>query len=144
MVLYIDETENDHYFIVTGLLVASQKSIDVAYKQFKKKINTMKLKPKMKEKIFNEFKSTILDRKFQRIKVKMLEEIMQIDTQIIYSCYVKKKECFNQLMKEEQYIYLLNNIVSFIKNDIDIIFDSFNKVDFEQKSLNQYLNIQMS
>lgn len=62
----------------------------MAYKQFKKKVNTMKLKPKIK-KIFNEFKSTILDREFQRIKVKMLKEILQIDNQIIYSCYVKKK-----------------------------------------------------
>lgn len=47
-------------------------------------------------------------------------------------------------MKEEQYIYLLNNIVSFIKNDIDIIFDSFNKVDFEQKiieSISQHSNV---
>ncbi len=63
----------------------------MAYKQFKKKVNTMKLKPKIKKKIFNEFKSTILDREFQRIKVKMLKEILQIDNQIIYSCYVKKK-----------------------------------------------------
>lgn len=61
MILYVDETKNDHYFIVTGLLVPSKKSIDMAYKQFKKKVNTMKLKPKIKERIFNEFKSTILD-----------------------------------------------------------------------------------
>lgn len=36
-------------------------------------------------------------------------------------------------MKEERYIYLLNNIVSFIKENVDIIFDSFNKIDFEKK-----------
>lgn len=144
MILYVDETENDHYFIVTGLLVPSQKSIDMAYKQFKKKVNTMKLKPKMKERIFNEFKSTILDREFQRIKVKMLEEILQIDNQIIYFCYVKKDGYFNQIMKEEQYIYLLNNIVSFIKENVDIIFDSFNKIDFEEKiieSISKHPNV---
>lgn len=144
MVLYVDETENNHYFIVTGLLVPSQKSIEIAYKQFKKKVNTMKLKPKIKEKIFNEFKSTILDREFQRIKVKMLEEIMQVENQTIYSCYLKKGENFNQSMKEEQYINLLNNIVSFIKKDVDIIFDSFNKADFEQKiieSISQHSNV---
>ena len=91
MILYVDETENDHYFIVTGLLVTSQKSIHEAYKQFKKKVKTMPLKPKIKEKIFIDFKPTILDREFQKIKVKMLEEIMQINNQIIYSCYVKKR-----------------------------------------------------
>lgn len=133
MILYVDETENEYCFIVTGLLVPSQNSVDIAFKQFKKKINAMKLKPKIKERIFNEFKSTILDREYQKIKVKMLEEIMQINNQIIYSCYEKKEGCFNQAMKEEQYIYLLNNIVSYIGYNIDIIFDSFNKLNFEQK-----------
>ncbi|WP_289811598.1 hypothetical protein [Thomasclavelia cocleata] len=77
--------------LLLDCLFLQKKSIDMAYKQFKKKVNTMKLKPKIKKKIFNEFKSTILDREFQRIKVKMLKEILQIDNQIIYSCYVKKK-----------------------------------------------------
>lgn len=47
-------------------------------------------------------------------------------------------------MKEKQYIYLLNNIVSFIKENIDIIFDSFNKIDFEQKiieSISKHPNV---
>ncbi|WP_285945704.1 hypothetical protein [Thomasclavelia cocleata] len=64
--------------LLLDCLFLQKKSIDMAYKQFKKKVNTMKLKPKIKKKIFNEFKSTILDREFQRIKVKMLKEILQI------------------------------------------------------------------
>lgn len=68
MILYIDETENDDYFIVTGLLVASKQNVDMSYKHFKKKVHAMNLSPKRKEKIFNEFKSVILDREFQRIK----------------------------------------------------------------------------
>lgn len=76
----------------------------MAYKQFKKKVNTMKLKPKIKKKIFNEFKSTILDREFQRIKVKMHKEILQIDNQIIYSCYVKRR--FFQSKNERRTIHI--------------------------------------
>lgn len=68
MILYIDETENDNYFIVTGLLVTSKQNVDMTYKRFKKKVNAMNLPPKRKEKIFNEFKSVILDREFQKIK----------------------------------------------------------------------------
>lgn len=137
MILFIDETEDDDYFVVTGLLVPSRESVTVAYKQFKKKVNMMKLKPKIKEKLCNEFKSTILDKEFQKIKVKMLEEIMKIDNKIIYSCYIKKEGHFNQIKKEEQYIELLNNIVSSINEEIEIIFDAFNKKDFEQNIINQ-------
>lgn len=133
MILYIDETENDNYFIVTGLLVTSKQNVDMTYKRFKKKVNAMNLPPKRKEKIFNEFKSVILDREFQKIKKIMLIEIMKLKNQIIYSCYLKKDWNFNQNEKEVQYIKLLNNIVSSISDDIDIIFDTFNKKDFETK-----------
>lgn len=138
MILFIDETEDDDYFVVTGLLVPSRESVSVAYKQFKKKVNMMKLKLKIKEKLCNEVKSTILDKEFQKIKVKMLEEIMKIDNKIIlYSCYIKKEGHFNQAKKEEQYIELLNNIVSSINEEIEIIFDAFNKKDFKQNIINQ-------
>lgn len=50
MILYIDETENDNYFIVTGLLVTSKQNVDMTYKRFKKKVNAMNLPPKRKEK----------------------------------------------------------------------------------------------
>lgn len=90
MILYIDETENDNYFIVTGLLVTSKQNVDMTYKRFKKKVNAMNLSPKRKEKNFNEFKSVILDREFQKIKKIMLIEIMKLKNQIIYSCYLKK------------------------------------------------------
>lgn len=36
-------------------------------------------------------------------------------------------------MKEKVYIKLLNNIVASINEPIEIIFDTFNKKDFEQK-----------
>lgn len=36
MILFVDETENDSFFIVTGLLVNSQADIVDVYKRFKK------------------------------------------------------------------------------------------------------------
>lgn len=133
MILYVDETENENYFIVTGLLVTPKQNVDMTYKHFKKKINSMNLNARHKEKIYNEFKSVVLDREFQRIKRMMLKEIMKLENQIIYSCYIKKGDVFNQKQKENQYIQLLNNIVLSIPYDIEIIFDSFNKKDFENK-----------
>lgn len=133
MLLYVDETENDDYFIVTGLLVTSKQNVDMSYKHFKKKVNSMNLNPKRKEKIFNEFKSVILDREFQKIKKSMLMEIMKLENQIIYSCHLKKEGVFNQELKEAQYIKLLNMIVGAISEDIDILFDAFNKKDFENQ-----------
>ena len=56
---------------------------------------------------------------------------MLLDNQIIYSFYIKKNHQFNQCEKEEQYIYLLDRIVSSIPHNVEIIFDAFNKVDFE-------------
>lgn len=136
MVLYVDETESEDYFIVAGLLTESKKKTDLAYKHFKKKLKTMKLSPKDKEKVFVEFKAVILDRHYQKIKLKMLNEIKQLDHRILFSVYVKKEKVFNQVMKEQEYMKLLDKIVTIIDTEIDIIFDTFNKADFEEKIVN--------
>lgn len=128
MVLYVDETESEDYFIVAGLLTESKKKTDLAYRHFKKKLKTMKLSPKDKEKVFVEFKAVILDRHYQKIKLKMLNEIKQLDHRILFSVYVKKEKVFNQVMKEQEYMKLLDKIVTII--------DTFNKADFEKKIVN--------
>ena len=108
--------------------------IDVlCIKKFKKKIKNFPISPKEKEKIFTEFKSVILDKKYQRIKVCMLEHINTMDYSIYYAVYKKKNNSFYQQEKENVYISLLNKIVSHIDSEIDIIFDTFNKADFELK-----------
>ena len=132
MVLFVDETENDEFFIVTGLLVNSQAEIDVIYNRFKKRANKLRISPKSKAKVFTEFKSTILDRSFQRVKNIMLEELNSVDYCVIYSCYIKKTDGFNQETKEYEYIKLLSRIVKSIDSIIDVIFDTFNKKDFEK------------
>lgn len=137
MILYIDETESDDYFIVAGLLTSSKAATNLTYKHFKKKLRSMKISDKEKQRIFYEFKAVLLDRHYQRIKIKMLEELQQLDHKIIYTTYCKKDNIFNQKEKEKQYIKMLNKIVHFIKNDVDIIFDSFNKCDFENRIITE-------
>lgn len=61
MVLYIDETEHFDYFIIAGLLAKSEQDVQLAYKKFKKKVSNYPLTNRLKEKVFLEFKSTMLD-----------------------------------------------------------------------------------
>ena len=46
MLLFVDETENEDYFIVTGLLVESQNDIDLIYSRFKKKAKNLNISDK--------------------------------------------------------------------------------------------------
>ncbi len=133
MILFIDETENTEFFIVAGILADSPEVIETAYRKFKKKIKGFNISPKNKSRIYTEFKSTILDNDFQRIKKRMLEEIHDMDGIIIYSCYMKKGIRFNQILKESVYITLLSSIVSSIDSECDIVFDAFGKTDFESQ-----------
>lgn len=148
MILYVDETECDKYFIVAGLLTKSKNETTLAYKHFKKKLQTMKISPKEKQKVFYEFKATYLDRHYQRVKIKMLLEIKQLEGTVLFTTFEKKLGTFTQIEKEEQYIKMLNCIVSFIIEDVDIIFDGFNKKDFENRiitsisSYEQVLSVQ--
>lgn len=144
MILFVDETECEDYFIVAGLLTESKLKTDVTFRKFKKKVKNFPIPPKKKEKLFTEFKSVLLDKEYQKIKVCMLEHIDSLNYSIIYSVYKKDGNKFNQDSKERIYLQLLNNIVLNIDEQIDIIFDTFNKKDFEEKiikSLSQLPNI---
>lgn len=144
MILFVDETECEDYFIVAGLLTESKLKTDTAFKKFKKKVKNIPIPPKKKEKLFTEFKSVLLDKEYQKIKVCMLEHIDSLNYSIIYSVYKKDDNKFDQDSKEHIYIQLLNKIVSNIDDQIDIIFDTFNKKDFEEKiikSLSQLSNV---
>ena len=133
MIIYIDETENDNYFIVAVLLAKSEQAVDLAYKRFKKRIKNLKIPDRYKSKVYMEFKSTYLDHDYSKIKTKMLEEIQTVDGCIIYSCYIKKNAKFNQIVKESVYITLLSKILSNIESKIDVVFDRFGKSDFETR-----------
>ena len=70
MVLYIDETENNEYFVATGLLAESKKITNDAYYYFKKRVNGYKMSPKLKGKLFTEFKSILIDENSKALKRK--------------------------------------------------------------------------
>ena len=90
MLLFVDETENEDYFIVTGLLVESQNDIDLIYSRFKKKAKNLNISDKKRAQLFTEFKSTLMDRNYQKLKISMLSELSSMEHYIIYSCYIKK------------------------------------------------------
>ena len=75
----------------------------------------------------------MLDRDYSRIKIRMLEEIGLLDASVIYSCYIKKSYKMNQVLKESVYITLLSSIVSSLDSKTAVVFDTFNKPDFEEK-----------
>lgn len=131
MILYVDETENEEYFIITGLLVESERTINDAYYSFKKRVKGYKISCKQKGILFTEFKSTFIDHQFQSVKRKMLEVVKMADGVVIYSAYIKKTKHISQSLKEIVYIKLLKNIVLSIKCPIDIIFDEFKILSFE-------------
>lgn len=126
MILYVDETENEEYFIVTGLLVNSEKEINDAYYSFKKHVNLLKIPKRYKSKLFVEFKSNLLDYRFQKVKKVMLESLNLIPNSIIYASYVKKDKHLKQSLKDKRYIQLVNSIIESIElnTKIDVIFDS--------------------
>lgn len=131
MILYIDETENEKYFIVAGLLIESERSTIRLYKSFKKDIKDYKISNKLKTKIYTEFKSTILDSRFQRIKRKMLETISATDIRIVYSAFKKENSILKQSLKEKIYIDLLNSIIEGIDEEINVVYDRFGISSFE-------------
>lgn len=133
MILYVDETETDDFFIVTGMLVESKEAVLLGYKQFKNKIKDYKISPQEKQALFHEFKSVKIEKHHQKIKIRMMEEIAEISDCIIYSAYIKKDTKLYQEAKEEIYISLLTKIVSCISDPVDVVFDAFNKKDFEKK-----------
>lgn len=145
MILFVDETENEEYFIVTGLLIDSRETAEAVVNRFKKKAYNMPVAKRDKASLFTEFKSTILDRHYQRIKIKMIEVLAEEDHRIIFSCYIKKNKSFPQNFKEDTYIALLSRIVLNIEHDVSIIFDTFNKKDFEARIIDRistYGNVQ--
>ncbi len=142
MILYIDETEHEDYFIVAGLLAKSEQEVNLAYKKFKKGVKNYPLTNKTKQKIFLEFKSTLIDRQFQKIKIKLLQQIQEIDGVVLYSCYVKKQKNMKEVLKESVYITLLSNIINSIDQNIDVIFDEFKNKKFEDSIVNTFIDFE--
>ena len=54
-----------------------------------------------------------------------------MDFCVIYSCFLKKSKKLSQKEKERAYINLVANIIASINKQVDVVFDMFNKKDFE-------------
>ena len=137
MILFIDETENDDYFIVAGLLISSNDDLIKSFNRFKRKVDNFNIKPESKSKLCNEYKSVLMDKQYPKLKMCLLKEINNLDCKIYFSTYKKESISFKQLDKETQYISLLKNIVLTINEKISIFFDAFNKKDFDLKIINE-------
>ena len=144
MILYVDETENVEYFILTGLLLESEKVAKDIYYSFKRKANGYKMPENLKAKLYTEFKSTLMDEKFPTLKKKMIEEIKAVDNLIIYSVYVKKDKRLEKDLKFDLYTRMLSKIIESVGQDLDIVFDkcSNNSVDeFITKTISKVQNV---
>lgn len=130
MILYIDETENNEYFILTGLLFESEMVANNIYYSFKKKAANYKISEDLRAKLFTEFKSTLMDSMFQPLKKKMIEEIKTVDNVIIYSVYVKKEKSIKKSIKNKIYIRMITRIINSISDNIEIVFDR-NSPDYD-------------
>ena len=133
MTLFIDETEKDEYFIVAGLLVYSDPDVELAYKKFKNSIKGLRISDKAKSRMYVEFKSTVLDRCYQKVKIKLLENISAIDAEIVYSVYKKKNIKLYQSQKESIYITLISNIMNSLQDSTHVVFDRFGIPAFEER-----------
>ena len=89
MILYIDETENDDFFIVAGVLFPDEKDMETAYKQFKKKVENLELKPSVKAKVYTEFKGNFIEKKAKRVKDLIMQSLQESAQKIIYGIYKK-------------------------------------------------------
>lgn len=131
MNLYIDETENDKFYIVAGVLAKSEIDIELSYKSFKKSLKGLRISDKAKSIIFTEFKASVIDRNYYRVKDKMLESIRDLDADVVYSVYKKRSRKLTQAQKEAVYITLISNILASLNDSTDVVFDRFGIDDFE-------------
>lgn len=139
--LFIDESIDDNYYVVGGILTNSENDLLLVYNQFKKQVLNMPLTNKQKINITTEFKSTLLDKTYPQIKKKLLYKVNSFNCNVIYS-YKVLEEKINKEISESTYIDLLTNIVKSIDDDIIVItFDNFSNTKFEDKIIDTISNL---
>ena len=131
--LFIDESIDENFYVVGGILVDNENELLLVYNQFKKQVLKMPLTNKQKINITTEFKSILLDKTYPQIKKKFLYKLNSINCSVIFS-YRKLNSKMNKEFAETTYIELLSNIVTSIDDDVIVItFDNFSNVRFEEK-----------
>ena len=115
------------------MLVNTKQDVELAFKRFKKSVGNAKIPAPLKSKLFTEFKSVIMDRTYQNMKIKMLSELNEFEHCVVYSTFVKKTKNLSQKDKERAYINLIAKIASSLTKPVEIVFDMFNKKNFESE-----------
>ena len=83
MMLFIDETESKTLFIVAGLLIKSRQDVESAFRKFKKKASRLRIPQKAKSNLFKEFKSTLMDSDYTKLKKELMDQILLCEPSII-------------------------------------------------------------
>lgn len=135
--LYIDESADEKYFVVGGILVDNEQDLFLAYNQFKKQITSIPMTRKQKERVTNEFKSTLLEKSYPHIKKKMLYKLNTVNCKVVYCSTILVDKLYERY-KEECYIVLLTKIINAINDDlVVIVFDSFGNKEFENNIISK-------
>ena len=142
VILYVDEPETEELFIVAGLLVVSKQDVEMVFKRFKKRAKNLVLSAKYKARLFNEFKSVIMDKDYQKLKMEMLSQLNTIHYRIIFSSQMKNGTSFTQKEKERAYINMISSIAIDAEEQTDIFFDCFNNQSFENAIIKKLESIQ--
>jgi len=146
MYLYIDETEDDDYFVVGGILVNEEDTLVSIHKKITKIIKRQKYSIKTKSNLLTELKDYQLNKSYRKLKRTILSELEDSGS-YYYSLYIKKKH-FKQVDKENVYIRLLKKIASNIETDISIVYDEFrlrrfhNNIEVELMKLDNVVSIE--
>ncbi|MDO4941059.1 MAG: DUF3800 domain-containing protein [Erysipelotrichaceae bacterium] len=131
--LFIDESIDQNYYVVGGILTNSENDLLLVYNQFKKQVLNMPLTNKQKINITTEYKSTLLDKTYPQIKKKFLYKLNSLNCNVIYS-HKKLEEKLNKNINENTYIELLTNIINAIDDDVIVVtFDNFSNAKFENR-----------
>jgi len=133
MILFVDETESKSLFIVAGMLVESRQIVESEFRQFKKKASKLILPSKVKANLFKEFKSTLMDSDFTKLKKELLFHVMRCNPVIMYCCLRKKEKKFCQMEKESTYLKMISAVAHQIVEPTVLLFDSFGITRFEER-----------
>ncbi len=128
MFLFIDETEDDKYFLVGGILVPKEDSLQGLYKKVRSKIKHHKYSMKAKNELLTELKDYQINKRYRRLKKYILQKLSTIG--VFYYCMIGKKKHFKQVDKERTYIKLLKKIIKSVNCDVNVVYDDFKLLRF--------------
>ena len=147
--MILDESFDDEFFVVGGIVTLNDKLIEDAIYDMKKKIKkNPKIKGNLREKLLNEVKDHNLNGKLTGLKRNFFEKLKNDKDTIFIGAYINNT---NELV-EDKYFKCLKEILKYLHANISninirITHDNFAKIvydEFQQqeKLENKILNLQ--